>query len=756
MQAFNSALKAIDAELRSLTSGRSTKRCKVDYYEWIKSIGGNHVYRLWVSDDLKLREDAEITLKSPQQTLVATVISVQDVQCFTVRVAEKLTQELYSISWSFNPGFILKALGEALATSAVSYQGTLRTVSDRVVRNADLSINDGSDFIESLNSAQQQAIRLAESKEVSLIWGPPGTGKTHTLAQVIYRAFLRDETVLVLSTSNVAIDQVLLYLDGFIYSDERQHVARLGYSDNEVCNGYIQQTQDLDKASIIFSTLATAVLKFDALYNNRFDMVVVDEASMVSMPYVYVAASFTARNVVFSGDFRQLPPISLVDGSVMAESIFDHLNIPEAVDQGRPVPYMALLDTQYRMDQEISSVISTLFYNDLLKCGKPQADGHGNASSLEFIDINRATGYCESYYSVEYRSYYNPVTLVIIKARLSEWMGIGAEVLYISPYRAQQNLISYSFIDEGLTTTASSLTVHRAQGAEADIVCFDLTTHARTSQSEYAKMLTSSATKNLVNVAMSRAKRKLVIIGSVESIIDLADREPFWSDFYKKVTDKFTIKRVTPVVKELPRFQATLGEEQAVLAVDTRATLDHLDAISNSQAEKKVYVTTKELPLIKGVTTRTIESSKFPDFLIWGEQVVLHVLGNYVSMSQKMVAEVLKRISVGHLVDLTEPDSSNTHVLSCDKCTGTRDLVYDKSRFRCVLRCSRCGDRTFITESIANDIKAIYQIQCPDCGSDMQARRKKGSRALSFYGCSNYPRCHGLVDFRDYAIDFVD
>jgi ssDNA-binding Zn-finger/Zn-ribbon topoisomerase 1 len=82
--------------------------------------------------------------------------------------------------------------------------------------------------------------------------------------------------------------------------------------------------------------------------------------------------------------------------------------------------------------------------------------------------------------------------------------------------------------------------------------------------------------------------------------------------------------------------------------------------------------------------------------------------------------------------------------------------VYDKSRYYCVLRCSQCGERTFITGPVANDIKAVYKIRCHECGSDMKARKKRGARALSFFGCTNYPACHGLVDFKDLAIERIN
>ncbi|OMH26237.1 DEAD/DEAH box helicase [Motiliproteus sp. MSK22-1] len=751
MQALNAALKAVDAELQAQSTGASTRRCKVDYYEWLKQVGEYQIYRIWVSDDLKLREDAEVTLKAPLQTLTATVISVEDAQCFSARLPQKLTQDVYNISWNFNSGFILRALGEALANAASGNSKILKSLCAGLGDNLDLAIDDDSDFVEELNTAQQQAILLAEKKQLSLVWGPPGTGKTHTLAHAIYRAYLRDDTVLVLSTSNVAIDQVLLYLDKHIYADEQRYIVRLGYTDNEVCHRYIQERPEFTGFSIIFSTLATAVLKGDQLRGAGIDLVVVDEASMVSMPYALVAASLAQRNIIFSGDFRQLPPISHVDGSVMGENIFDYLDVPSAIDAGQVVPYMAMLDTQYRMSPAISEVVSDLFYNGLLKCGRTA----GDEGSLEFIDVNKASGYADSYYSVEYRSYYNPISLGIIKSNLKDWATGGSRLLFISPYRAQQNLISYSFIDEKLNS-ASSLTVHRAQGAEADVVVFDLTTHAKSSKFELAKMFTSSSTPNLVNVAMSRAIKKLVIIGNQHSIREMAATSSFWKQFYSKIESHFSTKNLNLFLDSLENFSLTFGEEKSALAVDIEGRHNYLEAMAQSKAEKKVYVSTFQIPLTQGVTGRTVNSTKFPDFLIWGEQIVLKSIRGDLSFSQRMAAEVLKKISVGHLVDTAEPDRRNTHVLSCGRCGSNKDLVYDNTRYCCVLRCSNCGERTFITDAVANDLKAVLQIRCPDCSSDMKARKKRGARSFSFFGCTNYPKCHGLVDFRDFVTDYVN
>jgi ssDNA-binding Zn-finger/Zn-ribbon topoisomerase 1 len=119
-----------------------------------------------------------------------------------------------------------------------------------------------------------------------------------------------------------------------------------------------------------------------------------------------------------------------------------------------------------------------------------------------------------------------------------------------------------------------------------------------------------------------------------------------------------------------------------------------------------------------------------------------------------MTSEVLRRVSVGHLVDMTEPSKENTYILNCENCGANKVVTFDYNRYSYILKCTKCHHTTFITEKVANDLKIVYNIKCPEpnCGADVKPRRKKGQRSFSFFGCTNYPKCKGLVSFKDIAV----
>src|SRR5205085_10741870 len=88
------------------------------------------------------------------------------------------------------------------------------------------------------------------------------------------------------------------------------------------------------EATIVLCTLARLATA-EALDDVRFDTVIVDEASMVSIPYSAFASTFARRTVIYAGDFRQLPPVVQTrDGAAerwLIRNVFDHAEIPRRI-----------------------------------------------------------------------------------------------------------------------------------------------------------------------------------------------------------------------------------------------------------------------------------------------------------------------------------------------------------------------------------------------------------------------------------------
>lgn len=751
----------INDEIKSFSQKSRKRKTYIDHYELQKQVNQYYFYKIWIVEDIKLQEDVCIDIQSSNssQIIKAIVITVHETKDFTIKTTVKLVKELYYLTTSFNPAFICQALHKVLQED-LSNHHILKNILHRLKVNKDININDQSEFLPQLNESQKQAIKLSETKQVSLIWGPPGTGKTYTLAQIIYRAFHRKESVLVLSTSNVAIDQVLLALHKLMPNHQKS-IRRVGNTEDNICLQYtnskkISQSSNSQSDNstypekIIFSTLAMAALKWQkGLSPGSFDLVIVDEASMVSLAYVVLAGCMTSRNIIFAGDFQQLPPIAFnEEADYLSQNIFNYLHIPQATEQEQEISYLALLNTQYRMSAKISDLVSSLFYKNKLLCGlNNNIDDDYN--QLEFINIENSSKYYGSFYSVEYESYFNPISIGLFE-KIIALQDREKKVLFLTPYRGQQNILSYYIIDKGKNSHKyRALTVHKAQGSESDVVIFDLTSHTKTNRSEYAKILTSDMTANLVNVAISRAKSKLIIIGSLNMLEKLAQSNSLWKKIYQKITSDFTIQSATDLINSLPRFKIELLEEKVILAIDNGNLKGFLEYFEKSQAERKFYFSQQDYMPRAGITFRQIpKNSRFPEIIIWGKEIILLGTDRYYFVQSPMAGEVLRRILAGHLVDLSEPGASNTFTIHCPKCSSNRIVTpFYGEGYR--LKCPDCNDQTIITQKIANDLKVICQVKCPKCKADVVPRKRHDAKHYEFFGCSNHPKCNGIINFSD-------
>jgi len=725
------------------SSKKKTQKITIDYYELEKEITGIYFYKIWVSTKIRLVENQSIKLTALNHKINANLVTIYEFDNFLIRTSEKLTKEIYTLISEFDPTIIYKNLQNIIIDKNISSKNYELLLSKKLDNNDFPIIDNSLPLSTDLNESQQNAISLSERKRVSLIWGPPGTGKTRTLSEIIYRAYLRGETVLVLSTSNVAVDQVLLYLDKNIYPNEIKDFLRLGYSDNQTCLKYNRENTDLNNVQILFSTIATAILKNNQLLEHKFDMVIVDETSMVSIPHSLFAAKLAIRNIIFAGDFKQLPPICLTgNNSSLARNIFDYLDIPFKVEHDVFPDFLSLLNTQYRMVQPISDIINELFYHGKLKCGVKTDHIVKEKEVLHFINVENSE-YHDSYYSVEYKSYYNPISLLILESFCRE-----EDLLIISPYRAQQSLLSYYSLDKD-NKGIKSFTIHRAQGSEAKIVVIDLTTHARTSKNKYSKMFTSESVSNLLNVAISRAKEKVIIIGSLEMIQSLAREYAVWKKLYNIFIAKFNLIRYedncTPA-------KILLEDEKTIIGIDKRNLQVFLEEFKESKAERKYYFSSQEMKLTSAITFKN--TSKYEDLLpelfIWGSHIILcstfESIEKYRKINLIKTSEVLRRISVGHIIDTEEPSAKNTLILHCDKCGANKEIKYSNGYYW--LKCPKCPNKNIISESIAKDLRVLYDLKCPECGSEVKPINKKTERFPSFFGCTNYPTCKGTVSFR--------
>ncbi|KAI2794842.1 hypothetical protein POX_a01443 [Penicillium oxalicum] len=238
----------------------------------------------------------------------------------------------------------------------------------------------------SLNVDQKQAIeKVMRAKDYALVLGMPGTGKTTTIAHIIRALVAQGKSVLLTSYTHTAVDNILLKI-----RDDNVPILRIGAATK--IHPDVQEFADL--AAIPKKTIeelkhsyenpqvvATTCLGINHnIFNQRiFDYCIVDEASQITLP-VCLGPIRMARTFILVGDHYQLPP--LVQNKAAQEGGLD-VSLFKLLSDAQP-DSVVNLEHQYRMCEEIMLLSNTLIYSGRLKCGTPEVA----ARSLEIPDIH--------------------------------------------------------------------------------------------------------------------------------------------------------------------------------------------------------------------------------------------------------------------------------------------------------------------------------------------------------------------------------
>jgi len=487
-----------------------------------------------------------------------------------------------------------------------------------------------------LNESQQRAIHLCLDTDLAFIWGPPGTGKTTTLGHIVAELLAHDQRVLITSTTNAAVDQVLARLaeqpDTRPYF-ERGQVVRIGPAQGQTFGAGLAEVtarhsgslreqiarleercarleQHIQQCVLLGATLAatTQPLQLDlfhagqparavdlspvfsarysralrhltvaqqaalverrkrraellvvgyreriaqcrhefsareagvvqqarivlttttTLYVNplledaRFDVVIVEEAGMTILPALFFCACLARHKIIAVGDPKQLPAIVQSDNDFarkyLGQNIFD-VTIKDLAASD----IVVMLDTQYRMHPAIGGLVSRLFYagqvrdaesvrDRALLAAKPPYPG----APLVVVDTAGWTT-CSTHQGQFSR--FNRATAKLCAELAVEAARSGiASVGIITPYAEQSRLIRDLLSRFPAEASAVECrTVHRFQGSERDMIILDTVDTAPYAPGVLlAGVGPYASSGNLVNVSISRARGKLIIVADV-------------------------------------------------------------------------------------------------------------------------------------------------------------------------------------------------------------------------------------------------
>lgn len=269
----------------------------------------------------------------------------------------------------------------------------------------------------------------------------------------------------------------------------------------------------VEGAAVVASTL-TGLYTKRVLRGLRTDALVLDEASIASLALCLVAAYAADTRAIAVGDFMQLPAIVRAEQPAARKWLGSHVFASAGCDRpDSEHPLRVMLDEQHRMAPQISATVSQVFYGGRLRdAGSVRARAEPGPAVL-LLDTSRLGARTELSPSSSKR---NPGHAELV-ARLVETAS-SREIAVIAPYRAQVRAVRDRLRERApkllSTGRVEVFTVHRFQGRDKELVFFD-TTEGPGSLCRFLDENHNPDAPNLVNVALSRARRRLVVVANL-------------------------------------------------------------------------------------------------------------------------------------------------------------------------------------------------------------------------------------------------
>ena len=497
-----------------------------------------------------------------------------------IQGADRLGVQLYFDETSYRLMFealgqIIKAKDNRLAELRDIFHGTQKTS----------VFNFGFTRFPWLNTTQEEAVnKVMHAKDVAIVHGPPGTGKTTTLVEAIYETLHRENQVLVCAQSNMAVDWIseklvdrgvpvlrignptrvndkmlsFTYERRFeshpdypqlwsirkairdLYSQNRKGANR--ESLRQKINSLKDRATELEirinealfsEARVIACTLVSSANRI--LTGMKFGTLFIDEAAQALEAACWIAIH-KADRVILAGDHCQLPPtikcIEAMRGG-LDETLMQKIvcNKPETV---------SLLKTQYRMNDEIMRFSSEWFYHGELNSA-PEVKYR---SILDFdtpiVWVNTEELDCNEEFVGESFGRINKAEAMLCIEELKKYINkIGKERLLderidfgvISPYKAQvqylRQLVKKDAFFKPFRSLMTINTVDGFQGQERDVILISLVRANEDGQIGFLNDL------RRMNVAITRARMKLIILGDASTLT----KHPFYKKLYEYISE---------------------------------------------------------------------------------------------------------------------------------------------------------------------------------------------------------------------------
>lgn len=569
---------ALDMEIIQMKK-KQNSGIRVENGRCIKKEEGSYVYWFTLPYSRSFPEGGSIQIDYQNKNLQGIVISSEETECI-IELDQYLGDILGYARLIYEPWELLEKLWQRLEDIKERQGKSSRAI--RTIQPSGVTHHPPGKHL------LHEAYVRSKYNDLTYIWGPPGTGKTYTLARVAAYHYTEGQRILILSHSNAAVDVLIEEMHHFLTENDRwtpgevvrygQNRKSLSAEARDVSLTQLLELQDpklseergkvekyrmklkkkltkkfsnydserlsrlemhyqkikeklkrregtaLEEASVVGTTLSKAAID-SLIYDNEYDLVIVDEASMAYIPQLAFAATLGKR-VIICGDFKQLPPISSSFHPLVKkwlnEDIFHRSGVAKVIEAGGHHPQLLLLPEQRRMHPSISSFTNRYIYHSRVYDHPSVAEARASIVMKRpfkgdggiLFDVPQVSQWGLTHKG----SRWNPISGILSISLAVEALQDGVTSLgIVTPYRVQAQWIK-TLLDEGISRDWEgpalqlyASTVHGFQGSENDMMIFDVVdgpNHERP-----GRLLTGKSSDRLVNVAVTRARGKFILMG---------------------------------------------------------------------------------------------------------------------------------------------------------------------------------------------------------------------------------------------------
>lgn len=311
------------------------------------------------------------------------------------------------------------------------------------------------------------------------------------------------------------------FMDILLLADEKERLKQF--------KSFIQNDDNLELLLKVFPVILTTNMSAGKIGtpSPHFDLIIMDEAGQCSAAHALVPI-LRGRNLLLVGDPNQLKPVIMLDRRTN-ETLKEKYNIDDTYDYRENsilkmfytndvISDLILLRTHYRCHPSIIGFNNAMFYNNQLKVATKDEE----QEPLEYIEMAKSN-------VVEKRNTSDEeATFIVSYCAMHPEQQIGV----ITPFKNQKQLIDRCLQDAGISDRVSCGTIHEFQGDEKDVIIFSTTISKNTWAGTYSWLKDND---ELINVATSRAKHKLLMLANANSIETLHNEVKSSSDdhFYE-------------------------------------------------------------------------------------------------------------------------------------------------------------------------------------------------------------------------------